>query len=305
MGVDSMISLAGRTVLIARAAGRAVGLRARLEALGAVVLVAPVTMTVADGSGQFERVAGVLESYDWVVLTSANAVTYLAERAAGAGVDLERVDMQWAAVGPATARAMEALGLQVGLMPGNDYSAAGLVEAFSALTSDDGITGDRRRLSALLPQSALASPVLEDGLRGLGWSVEVVRLYTTVPCPLPDDVLETWQAGKIDVVLLAAGSAVRQIAEQVGCHLEPSPVATGTVPGGNRNRPRWQLEPSPVATGTVPGGNWNRPRWPGVVAIGEPTAAVARELGMPVAAVAAQADDDSVLLAICSALGVG
>jgi len=30
-------------------------------------------------------------------------------------------------------------------------------------------------------------------------------------------------------------------------------LAAHTVPGGNRNRPRWQLEPSPVATRTVPG----------------------------------------------------
>ena len=32
-----------------------------------------------------------------------------------------------------------------------------------------------------------------------------------------------------------------------GCHLEPSPVATGTVPGGNWNRPRWQLGPGKIA----------------------------------------------------------
>lgn len=256
-------ALAGRTVLVARDVDRAGRLRLRLESLGAKVVVSPVTRTAAGDEDALDAAVGRLASFDWVVVTSVNAVAALASAAqrvgvslAGAPGDVSRVTgPRWAAVGPATATALAGLGLAVGIEPEN-HSAAGLVAAFAEAS-------EGRGQKVLLPLGDLAASALADGLRGLGYGVETVVAYRTVPAAVPDDVRQMWAAGRVDAVVVAAGSAARQLAAQLG-----------------RNER--------VA----------------VVAIGEPTAAVARECGLRVDAVASAATDDAVADAVVGVLAV-
>ena len=117
----------------------------------------------------------------------------------------------------------------------------------------------------LLPASALADPALADGLRQAGWEVEQVSAYTTVTagaCDLPPGLDHSWAAGCVDAVVLTAPSSTRAVLELLG----PPPATTR------------------------------------LVTIGATTAAAARELGLPVAAIAPSPTPEGVLRAVIAAI---
>ena len=136
-------------------------------------------------------------------------------------------------------------------------SAAALLEE-PALTGPPPAPNAARRV--LLPASALADPALADGLRRAGWEVEQVAAYTTVTAnarDLPPNLECMWVASGVDAVVLTAPSSTRAILDLLG----PPPQRTG------------------------------------LAAIGATTAAAARGLGLPVAAVASSPTPEGVLQA--------
>jgi uroporphyrinogen III methyltransferase/synthase len=68
--------LAGRTIVVTRAEPRARGLVEALQRAGAETIEMPLTTQTgpADGGAALRAAAADVGSYDWVVLTSANAV---------------------------------------------------------------------------------------------------------------------------------------------------------------------------------------------------------------------------------------
>ena len=141
-------------------------------------------------------------------------------------------------------------------------SAAALLEE-PALTGPPPAPNAAQRV--LLPASALADPALADGLRQAGWEVEQVAAYTTVTadtCDLCPGLASTWATGGVDAVVLTAPSTTRAVLELLG----PPPATTR------------------------------------LVAIGTTTAAAARELGLPVAAVAPSPTPEGVLRAVIAAM---
>ena len=170
--------------------------------------------------------------------------------------------LQVAVVGPATARAWTEL---TGASP--DLVARG---SASALLEEPALAGGPQAgpdsaQRVLLPASALADPALADGLRRAGWEVERVAAYTTVTadtCDLPPGMGSTWATGGVDAVVLTAPSSTRAVLELLG----PPPATTR------------------------------------LVTIGATTAAAARELGLPVAAVAPSPTPEGVLRAVIAAM---
>ncbi len=126
---DSGAPLAGRSVIVTRAAEQAGALAEPLEALGAEVLAFPVIATVDPPDwGPADEAIGRVSQYHWIVLTSANAVRFFFGRLEHHGLDIDAVaEPSFAVVGSATAKALRALGIEPHLVP-EDYTAEGLVE---------------------------------------------------------------------------------------------------------------------------------------------------------------------------------
>jgi len=253
---------------VPRSPGRAADLAASLRAAGARVLVSPAIerARVEDAGPVDDAVARLAEgAYAWVVVTSVNAIDELTAAAARHGTALADVarTARWAAVGPATRRALEAVGVEVDLVPAEN-SARGLVAAFAALVperagaqaSDEG-TG----AAVLLPQGDLAAPTAADGLRGLGHDPHVVTVYRTVAHDLSPEVVAAWRGGEVDAVVLTSGSVAREVARQLG----PRDDVAG-------------------------------------VAIGDPTARAARAVGLRLDAVADRPTDDALAAALVAVL---
>ncbi len=235
--------LGGTRVLVTRSPDRSLPLLAALAEAGAEPLLLPLI--------DFERAADQHSldvacealgagAFDWLVVSSATTVHVLNAKARERGVALQ----QWipagtriAAIGPACRRLIEAAGLPVALTPGNEQSAAGLLEVWP-----DGAG------KVLLPQADIAPPRLAEGLTAAGSTVTAVTAYRTVDYPaaaerrlaIPPEVAGPGQltpsysllapeaaaaditAGRIHAVVAASPSAVRRISAlppMLGCRL--------------------------------------------------------------------------------------
>lgn len=86
-----------------------------------------------------------------------------------------------------------------------------------------------------LPQSQLAAPTLAQGLSQLGWQVDAVATYTTIPLPqLPAHLKTQWQAGAWDAVVVTAGSSAQALLQLLG----PPPEKTAVVSIGQSTSAR-------------------------------------------------------------------
>ena len=207
--------LAGRRVVITRAAHQAGELASLLRDVGAEPIVAPLIdiAAPADDGVALDAALRVLDRYDWLVVTSPNGARRVAESLQRGGVDLVGARAQGtriAAVGTATG---DALGAAPDLLPARQL-AEGLVEVFP-----DG-TG-----RVLVAQAADALPTLREGLAAKGWHVDVVDAYRTVSVrPSAGELLAILSA---DAVLFASGSAVRAWVQSFGTTTPPVVVAIG------------------------------------------------------------------------------
>ncbi len=129
----SELPLAGKRILVTRAPDQASELVDQLRALGAAPILIP-TIEIGPPSSYcaLDAALASLRAYDIVVFTSANAVRAFQQRATQIGVmpSLRRI----AVVGPATARAVEAIGLTVDLIPPT-YTAESLAAALAPTAS--------------------------------------------------------------------------------------------------------------------------------------------------------------------------
>jgi uroporphyrinogen-III synthase len=191
-------ALAGRRIVVTRPREYGSGLTAELERLGATPLVMPLIriqpMREADAK-VLDAVLSDVTAYDWIVFTSANGVAAVQEHLSGklAGVKI-------AVVGPATAAAVRALGLEPAFVPVN-FAAAEIVEGLGELES--------RRV--LLPQADIADPWLADQIRAAGASVDAVVAYRTVAVD-PSAIEAAELESGVDAVVLASGSSARSLA---------------------------------------------------------------------------------------------
>lgn len=198
------LPLAGVTVAVTRAASQAGALVSALASAGASVVTIPVLAVVApeDGGAALSRALADVGAYEWVVLTSANAVERLAA-ARGARRDVGGARL--AAVGPSTAAALEIAGLAADVVA-DPATAEALVAQMPAADSGTG-SGSRR---VLFPRSDTARDVIAAGLAAKGWAVDDVVAYRTVPASAADGATaEAFDAAAAaDVITFTSPSSV-------------------------------------------------------------------------------------------------
>ncbi len=201
-----------------------------LEASGATAISFPTISIEPPSDPEALHQAMRSDSYDWVVLTSTNAVMALEAARRELGMDPRpwpTSPTRFCAVGPSTAAALEAVGLPPDIVP-SEYIGESVLEAL--LKADGNL--DRRRI--LLPRAAEARDVIPDGLRAAGAVVDVIEAYRTVPVTGDDEVgrrhverlAERLAAGEVDMVTFTSSSTVRSFRAMFGSELGVSLVAT-------------------------------------------------------------------------------
>ncbi|PYU29348.1 MAG: hypothetical protein DMG31_17885 [Acidobacteria bacterium] len=201
-------TLEGRRIVVTRAPAQSRELRERLEELGAQVVLLPlVRFLEPENTLDLDRTIRSLEKFNWLIFTSANAVTFFLGRCRALGCWPSGGHTTFAAVGSATRLALEKEGLQAPLVPA-EFSAARLAAELAGA-----IAGK----SVLLPRSDRAGDELPSLLRNAGAKVtEVIAYRTAGPEALDRSLIEAIHRGQSDVVTFFSPSALREFQNLVG-----------------------------------------------------------------------------------------
>lgn len=198
--------LAGKTVLVTRPKAQAEGLVEELAGLGATVYELPaIAIAPLEDTEMLDEAIEHMEDFDWIILTSVNGVAALDQRMKELGVSPEILKSKMlAAIGPATANAMEAAFRAPDLVP-SEYVAEGIERE---LTDVEG-------LRFLLARADIARKDLGEYLHARGAFVEEVAVYRIVasdelavlPDQVPDYITLTSSASAVSTKarLLAEG----------------------------------------------------------------------------------------------------
>ncbi|MEI6127897.1 MAG: uroporphyrinogen-III synthase, partial [Pseudomonadota bacterium] len=200
----------GKKILITRPEAQALTFAELISGLGGEPVLFPTVEIVKepDLSPLYAAFKNI-ESYDWIIFTSVNAVEIFFTELAVQHVDIRTLKgIRLCAIGPETKSRLIQRGLGVDVVP-EQFRAEGLLDAVK----------EKMKLGqkVLLPRARNARPVLPEGLRNFGVLVNEIGLYcAAVPRSLDASVLEEILHGHMDIITFTSSSTVSNFAEIIG-----------------------------------------------------------------------------------------
>lgn len=169
-----------------------------LEDLGAeVIRFSTVEIAPPANWDSLDRAIDTIESYDWLIFTSANGVRYFFSRLFEKNRDIRELKgLKICAIGTKTADSIRKFGIKVDLVP-EDFNAEGLIEVFVKAVSSQqsevrGKDNDKdstlnpqpstllKDIRFLLPRAEVAREIFPDKVRELGGTIDVPVAYRAV-----------------------------------------------------------------------------------------------------------------------------
>lgn len=126
-------------------------------------------------SPELKNVINHFTDFDYLILTSSNAVKVIAEIIQSRSLDLTNI--KTAAVGEKTSEECYSNGIKVDILP-EEFSAKGLINTFSKF--------DLNGKKIFIPCSSLSNEDLKFGLMELGAEVDLVHVYDVIPNDLSE-----------------------------------------------------------------------------------------------------------------------
>lgn len=198
------MDLKGKRILITRPKAQTDSLREILERFGGTVVCFPTIKIspVADPI-LLDRALSRLQCYDWLVLTSVNAVDVVWERLTTLGITDMPSGLRVAAIGPKTAAALKQRGIVPDFVP-KEYIAEAIVPGL----------GDLQGRWVLLPRADLAREALPEAISKAGGMAHVIVAYHTLLAKLDEEGVKALGEG-VDVVTFTSSSTVRNFVELI------------------------------------------------------------------------------------------
>jgi len=171
--------------------------------LGTIVHRPIVKCVGLEDYSHFDEILKQIETFDWLIFTSAHGVRFFFERLRAVDFDARSLaSVRVAAIGKTTAGELAGFGILADLVPENE-SSAGLLEKFAGL--------DIKGKQVLLPRAKVASRELPEGLAAMGAEVAEIPAYMTLDVEPADVDFE-----HIDKILFTSGSSVRTFVKKFG-----------------------------------------------------------------------------------------
>jgi uroporphyrinogen III methyltransferase/synthase len=174
-----------------------------IESQGGEVAEFPTIEIVPPASYEgLDRAIEEINSYHWLIFTSANGVRFFLKRLRDLNVELGQLRrIKIAVIGPETAKELQRNDLKIDVLP-DEYRAEAILAGLSA----EKMRGRR----VLLPRAAKAREILPDTLRKWDAKVDVVEAYRAVPAADEASKLRAQlKAGRIDMVTFTSSSTVQ------------------------------------------------------------------------------------------------
>lgn len=216
------------SILLVRPAGAVDDDARAIRARGYEVVADPyLTVAPSTDAGAQSRVQRLLETLTgeggWLIVTSAAGPRALVAIAGGDqvreafGMGIDR-GLRFAAVGPASARSLHALGAVDVLVPPTGHTATALLATLAPEPTS----------TAVLPRSSIGDPLLPTTLTARGWNVVQEVVYETAIVPTAPTSAAPLHDGAFAAVVLRSPSAAHAVARWAG----PLPQHTAVIAGG-------------------------------------------------------------------------
>lgn len=204
-----MADLTGTRILVTRAASQASSFGSLLRREGAEVLEMPtIAITPPSNWTELDAAIAQLKQFDWLILTSANAVTFFTQRLRKAGLKTSDIyGLKLAVVGKKTAAVLAEYGLSPDFTPPS-FVADALVAHFP-----EPLVGQK----ILFPRvESGGREILVKAFRAGGAAVAEVAAYESrCPDQADEGILAALREGRVEMVTFASSKTVRHFAKLV------------------------------------------------------------------------------------------
>ena len=204
------LPLQGKRILVTRAANQASQFTDLLTSRGAIVIEMP-TLAIAPPTSwkMLDQAIADLSNYDWLILTSANAVESFFGRLQQAGKDSRALySLNVAVVGRKTAEVLANYGIVPDLVP-TEFVADALVKAF---VTENHVLTDKKMLFPRVESGG--REILVEQLQQHGAIIEAIAAYESV-CPKVIDIaaLDAIQNQRLDAIAFASSKTVKNFCQ--------------------------------------------------------------------------------------------
>ncbi len=204
------LPLQGKRILVTRAAGQASQFTDLLTSQGATAIEMP-TLAIAPPSSweMLDHAIADLSTYDWLILTSANAVDSFFGRLRVAGKDSRTLhSLRVAVVGKKTAEVLANYGITPDLVP-TDFIADALVDAFIV---QHHVLTDKKMLFPRVESGG--REILVEQLQQHGGIVDAIAAYESgCPDAIDPDALVVIQNKSLDAIAFASSKTVKHFCQ--------------------------------------------------------------------------------------------
>lgn len=204
------MNLAGTRILVTRPARQSGRLAQPIREAGGLPVIFPTQFisppnSPQDAADTLARL-GEHDGVDLLIFVSPNAVDNALPFLPAHGLPANPIN---AAVGPATARAMEAVGLSVDITPDGIANSEGLLAALAAQPMKD--------KQVIIVRGNGGRPLLGDTLRERGANVAYAEVYSrTVPAVPAGHFKQLCDDPGLDIVLTTSNNALENLFELAG-----------------------------------------------------------------------------------------
>ncbi len=200
----------GKRIIITRSRDQASVFAEMLIDRGATTIEFPTIDVVPPASwDELDSAIQSIETFNWLIFTSTNAVKFFMERLRSLNKDLRILKgVSICTVGPKTSESLESYGLRADLIPA-EFKAEGVLAALGGVKV--------RGLKFLIPRAKVAREIIPDKLRELGADVTVATAYENIK-PASDvvRVRKLLEEKKIAAITFTSSSTVHNFVEILG-----------------------------------------------------------------------------------------
>jgi len=201
------LALANIGVAITRPINQAKKLTQLIQAAGGNVITFPlIEITALDDYSAFEQVIADINSYDWILFISSNAVENSLPRLMKQGIPKQ---LKFAAIGPTTAKSLQAFGIDEVLIPQDRFDS----ESLLSLPAMHDMQGKK----VMIVRGIGGRDVLANTLSERGAQITFAECYQRVNPQTNCHALEqAYKDGKLHAIVVTSSEAMRYLIAMAG-----------------------------------------------------------------------------------------
>ena len=194
-------------IAIARPIEQAKKLAALIEQAGGTPILFPlIEITPLKDYSQFEAIISEIETYDWAIFISSNAVQNAMPRLVKQGIP---PNLKFAAIGPVTASELQSYGVKDVLIPKDRFDS----ESLLALPEMTNVAGKK----IMIVRGLGGRDVLAETLKTRGAQVTFAECYQrTNPQTNCDLLAQLWADKKLHGIVVTSSEAMRHLLDLAG-----------------------------------------------------------------------------------------